>query len=378
MNALHPRSRIRQGRLFLLSLRVAAARVSIWAGIAGLFALGGLALARPWSQFFGGIDGHRYEAHEQFASLDVVFRHDQSAALSQLGQSTAQSAVVLALIAWLLGIFVAGGWLQVIAERAQTQVLRRFCAGGARHFLRFLRLSLLLLVALGLVRWLLYGPPFESLVLRKLLGLPATDLLPGRQMESIGSEATRDRVLWLRDGLMALSFLYLMALGYYARARMAVLSKRSAWAALGWAFGATLRAPLRTLGPLTGILLVELFVLTAILGPARAGSTAPGWRGQSHDRLGSRGSACWPWCCGDRLRALPHGAGGDQSQHPQPRAPRSVADHRCGLRALYPVQQDGDGRATAFRSLDLRKAGRRSLEPAACALVWTGVRRIRR
>ncbi|MEZ6003030.1 MAG: hypothetical protein R3F17_01455 [Planctomycetota bacterium] len=267
MNALHPRSRIRQGRLFLLSLRVAAARVSIWAGIAGLFALGGLALARPWSQFFGGIDGHRYEAHEQFASLDVVFRHDQSAALSQLGQSTAQSAVVLALIAWLLGIFVAGGWLQVIAERAQTQVLRRFCAGGARHFLRFLRLSLLLLVALGLVRWLLYGPPFESLVLRKLLGLPATDLLPGRQMESIGSEATRDRVLWLRDGLMALSFLYLMALGYYARARMAVLSKRSAWAALGWAFGATLRAPLRTLGPLTGILLVELFVLTAILGP---------------------------------------------------------------------------------------------------------------
>ena len=267
MNATPSRSKIRQGRLFLISLRVAWSRSSLWGGVALVIALMSLALAFPWHQWFQSLDGHRLQAGEELGSLSEIFRYDHREALANLRQSTQATVSILAVLAWLLGIFVAGGWLQVILERSQSQVMRRFCMGGARHFLRFLRLSILLLFVLGAVRWVLYAAPFEQLVLKSGLGLPDTDLRGMRYMESLGSEATKDHVLWLRDGLMALVFLTVMAWGIFTRARMAVAGSRSVLVAAGWTAMSMLRHPIRTLGPLLGIFLVEIFALLAVLGP---------------------------------------------------------------------------------------------------------------
>ena len=268
MNAMNPRSRMRKGRLFLLSLRVAVERVSLWSTATFIIALGALVLAFPWHAWFAGLDGHRFQMGEQVASLTEIFRQDHASGLAQLNKGTAASGAVLALIAWLFGIFLAGGWLQVILERSHGQVLRRFCVGGARHFLRFLRLSLLLLLILGLIGWVLYGAPFDGLVLRKFFSLPASDLSGSQRMESLGSEATRDQILWVRDGLMTIAFVLVMVWGVYTRARIAVSGSRSVLAAGGMTALSMLRYPLRTFAPQFGLLLVEMFLLLAVIGPA--------------------------------------------------------------------------------------------------------------
>lgn len=267
MNATPSRSKIRQGRLFLLSLRVAWGRLPLWGSVALLLAVLSLVVAQPWHHWFQSLDGHRLQTGEEFGSLSEVFRQDHSEALAGLRRSTQATAGVLAVLAWVIGIFVAGGWLQVILERSHSQMMRRFCMGGARHFLRFLRLSLLLLFVLGLVRWVLYSAPFESLVLRQGLSLPATDLQDGRTLESLGSEATKDHILWLRDAVMWVAFLLIMAWGIFTRARIAVAGSRSVLVAGGWTMMSMLRHPVRTLGPLLGIAVVEAFVLLAVLGP---------------------------------------------------------------------------------------------------------------
>ena len=66
MNATNPRSKTRQGRLFLLSLRVAWGRLSLWGGVALTMALLSLVVAFPWHQWFQSLDGHRLQAGEQF------------------------------------------------------------------------------------------------------------------------------------------------------------------------------------------------------------------------------------------------------------------------------------------------------------------------
>jgi hypothetical protein len=259
-------ARIREGRLFLISLRVSLGRLSLWLSVGTLLALLSLAVALPTYSWFESLSQSRMQPGEEFSSLSTVFRQDHAQGLSQLSDSTSAVAAVMVFLAWLVGIFVAGGWLQVILERTQHQSLRRFLVGGARHFWRFLRLALLVLLVLGVFRWVLYDAPFEKLVLQRGLGLPATDLLPGRSLESLDSEATRDHILWVRDGLMALCFMLTMAWAVFTRTRMALSGSRSVLIASGLTLFSLVRHPLRTLAPLFGLFLVELLILVGVLG----------------------------------------------------------------------------------------------------------------
>ncbi|MDF1837625.1 MAG: hypothetical protein P1V35_07150 [Planctomycetota bacterium] len=259
-------ARIREGRLFLISLRVSMGRISLWLSVGLLLALLSWAVALPTYSWFESLGQSRMQSGEEFSSLSTVFRQDHSQELGQLNRSTGAIAAVMVFFAWLIGIFVAGGWLQVILERSQHQSLRRFFVGGARHFWRFLRLALLVLLVLGVFRWALYDAPFEKLVLRRGLGVPATDLLSGRHLESLDSEATRDRIYWIRDGLMALLFLLTMSWAVFTRTRMALSGSRSVLIASGLTLLSLVRHPLRTLAPLLGLFLVEALVLVGVLG----------------------------------------------------------------------------------------------------------------
>ncbi len=259
-------ARIREGRLFLISLRVSFSRMSLWISVGVILALLSWAVALPTFTWFESLGQSRMQSGDEVATLGTVFRQDHSAGLSQLNRSTGAIAAVLVFVAWLIGVFVAGGWLQVILERSQHQSLRRFFVGGARHFWRFFRLGLLVLLVLGVFRWLLYGAPFEELVLRRALGVPETDLLPGRTLESLDSEAARDRIYWIRDGVMALLFMLTMSWAVFTRTRMALSGTRSVLIASGLTLLSLLRHPLSTLAPLFGLLLVEMFLLVAVLG----------------------------------------------------------------------------------------------------------------
>ncbi|MBL4770099.1 MAG: hypothetical protein JKY61_02880 [Planctomycetes bacterium] len=259
-------ARIREGRLFLISLKVSFGRLSLWLSVGVLLALLSFAVAMPTYSWFESLGQSRMQPSEQFGSLSTVFRQDHGEGLAQLNRSTAGIAAVMTLLAWLLGIFVAGGWLQVTLERTQHQLLRRFFVGGARHFWRFLRLALLVLLVLGVFRWVLYDAPFKELVLRRGFGVPETDLLPGRNLESFDSEATRDRIYWLRDGLMALLFMLTLAWGVFTRTRLALSGSRSVLIASGLTLLSIVRHPLRTLAPLFGLFLVEVLILVAVIG----------------------------------------------------------------------------------------------------------------
>jgi len=98
------------------------------------------------------------------------------------------------------------------------------------------------------------------------------------------SEATRDRILWVRDGLMAGLFLLVMAWGVYTRARLAIAGSRSVLLAGGLAAMALLRHPVRTLSPLLALLLLEMVVLMGVLGPLAR------WANGSLEAAPSRGA----------------------------------------------------------------------------------------
>lgn len=259
-------ARIREGRLFLISLRVSFSRLSLWLTVGAVLGLLSWAVALPTFTWFESLAQSRMQPGDEVATLGTVFRQDHSAGLSQLDRSTGAIAAVLVFVAWLIGVFVAGGWLQVILERSQHQSLRRFFVGGARHFWRFFRLGLLVLLVLGLFRWMLYGAPFEELVLRRALGVPETDLLPGRSLESLDSEAVRDRIYWIRDGVMALFFMLTMSWAVFTRTRMALSGTRSVLIASGLTILSLVRHPLSTLAPLLGLFLVEMLLLVGVLG----------------------------------------------------------------------------------------------------------------
>ena len=195
--------------------------------------------------------------------MGAVFRQDHAAGLAQLDSSVASGGAVLALIAFLFGVFAAGGWLQVTFEQPERQTLRRFGFGGARYFGRMLRVGLLTLGALALVHWFFYGDPWKRLVLGGLMDIPARDW--GR-LETLESERTAVQLGWLRDGLAAIGFVKVMAWAIYTRTRLVLRDSRSALVAAVATWWTMVRHPLQTVRPLALLLLVEALVVVAVLG----------------------------------------------------------------------------------------------------------------
>ncbi|MFT5048617.1 MAG: hypothetical protein ACI8QZ_000004 [Chlamydiales bacterium] len=245
------------------AIKAAAARPTVWISTwAALFAMG-LALALPWQAWFADSTSHRYAIDELIASLTATFRVDTAAATAQLDSQTAQSGAVMALAAVMLGIFSAGGWLVIFLDGRDGPRLRRFLGGGARHFARFFRLWLLLMLLLGGWYWLFYEDPWDTFVLTRWLRVPEYDQ---GDLYTMDSELHVVALGWARDLLFGLGFAFFMACGTYARTRMAYLSRYSAFTALLGALGMILRHPIRTLRPLIALFVFEALFVTLALG----------------------------------------------------------------------------------------------------------------
>jgi hypothetical protein len=203
---------------------------------------------------------HRYEPGSLFRDLGEPFRTDHRTQTELLDGTTGRLGSVLALLSVLVGIFSAGGWLQVFLEPTRGHSLQRFFLGGARTFWRFFRLAILTLLLLSLLTWIVRGPAWDRVALEGILGVPASDV---QRLETLSSERTAFLARGVQDLIYALGFALVLAWGDYSRARLALHDTSSAiWAGACTAF-TMVRHPVKTLRPMAGLLLVEAALLLA-------------------------------------------------------------------------------------------------------------------
>lgn len=251
--------------LFLRAIRIALGRTPLWLVTWAALSLLALVAALPWYDWFAGVPGSRYELERLVHSLDETFRFDHREGLGSLNELTGSLGAGLVLLAFLVGVFAAGGWLQVTLERSHGRSLRRFFYGGSRYFWRFTRLLVLALLVLAGLRWILYGWPWDHLVLMRLLGVPEGDL---GDLHTLDSELHARMVGWAQDGLFALATAGVVAWAIYSRARLALHDTSSVlWAAM-CSVGMIVRHPIKTLRPLLFLFLFQLVVLLALGGLA--------------------------------------------------------------------------------------------------------------
>ncbi|MEM6675214.1 MAG: hypothetical protein AAF726_20365 [Planctomycetota bacterium] len=290
-NIEHDNLRMPDWLLFLRALRASFLRPKLWVATWLALLLLALVPALQAAAFFDGAVGDRYpaaevalELHSTMSAptlgLNAPFRQDHADGLAQLDGGIASGTAVLALFAFLLGVFAAGGWLQVTFEQPDRRSFQSFGFGGTRYFSRFLRVGLMVLVLLALVHWVFYGDPWKRLVLGWMMGVPEYDW---DSLETLGSERTAVRLGWLRDGFAAITFAKVLAWAIYTRTRIALRDGSSAIGAGVATWWTMVCHPLQTLRPLILLLLVEGIVVVGVLG----------WtRGLFEDRL-QAGPSAW-------------------------------------------------------------------------------------
>ncbi len=190
-----------------------------------------------WDQ--GGID---YGIWSDFKRLDASLLDTQRITLFWV-----------ALIAWLFGALVNGGYLGTAMEPLRRVSFTNFLIHGGRHFGRMLRVGLVFAVT-------------YYIVARVVLEVWAGAVEPDEQAASSSS------VGWwnarIREGVMVLAFLWLRVAADLARADMVAFGRSSAAMALLRGFGRTLRHPVRTFGlalvlglPAFGLILALSFLV---------------------------------------------------------------------------------------------------------------------
>lgn len=246
--------------IVLDALRITLGRPPVWLVVWALEALLAIAPAAMFHAWMSRAIAHRYEPGSLVANLDTVFRIDQRRSMDLLDGSTGELGAVLAVLAMLLGCFCAGGWLRVFLERTHGHSLQRFFLGGARYFWRFFRVMLFAIAVLALVSWVVYGPPWDRLVLEWWMKVAHADV---DKLETLSSESTVTWLRWTQQGLYAIGFALVLTWGDFTRTRLALHDTSSAvWAGLCTWFTLA-RHPLRTLGPVAGLFVVEAVLVFA-------------------------------------------------------------------------------------------------------------------
>jgi hypothetical protein len=246
--------------VFVEALRATLGRVPIWCIAWAIDVVPALLPALAWGVWMSDATAHRYSPGSLFADLGTVFRFDQRRALALLDDANARTGALLAAIAMLAGCFTAGGWLQVFLERTHGQSVRRFFMGGARYFWRFVRVLAVTLASLALIDFLVYGAPWNALVLRGVLHVPSTDY---EKLETLTSESTVFALRFAQNALYFALVSLVLVWGDYTRTRLALLDTTSAiWAGLCTWF-TLLRHPIRTLAPIAALAAIEVAIAAA-------------------------------------------------------------------------------------------------------------------
>jgi len=259
---------MRPSRLVALeALRVAIGRPPVWILILAVECLLALPAAIAYHGFMTSATEHHYAPGSLFANLSENFRFDHRVETDALNTTIARVGAVLALLSMLFGCFCAGGWLQVFLERTRGESLKRFFFGGARYFWRFFRLLVLSLLSLALVGWIVYGWPWNRVVLQWLFDVPAHAFA---SLETLPNETIALRLRLAQSTLYALLFGLVLTWGDYTRTRLALHDTNSAlWAGI-CAWWTILRHPVKTLRPMIALFAVELSIVLVIGWLARS------------------------------------------------------------------------------------------------------------
>lgn len=257
------------GPIFLQSLRSALGRVPLWLICSLVLVALSLPVGLLTYDTYSNAIGNQYEPGSLIRSLETNFVIDSSEERGELNSTVAIVSSISAALAMFIGIFAAGGWLQVFFQRTSGHSVRRFFHGGVRHFWRFFRVFLLVVVCAAVIQRVVYYEPWHALVETSFLQLP--DVAP--QGASVGPEYTSDRlegvadeytarkIIWAQDGLHALLMALLLTWAVYTRTRLAMHDATSSiWAGL-CTFFTMLRHPIKTLRPMLLLLLVEVVVV---------------------------------------------------------------------------------------------------------------------
>ena len=253
--------------VWLEALRSALGRPPVWLVAWGVVALLALSPAMVFHGWLKGAIAHRYAPGSLFGNLSTYFRFDHQHETGTLDGSMGMLGGVLSAFAVLFGAFAAGGWLQVFLERTHGHSLQRFFLGGARYFWRFLRLAIGTVLALSLWTWIVHGWPWNTIVLRWICRLPASDF---ERLETFTSEWSAFLVRGAQQALYALGVALVLVWGDYSRTRLALHDTSSAaWAGTCTVF-TMLRHPVKTLRPILGLFLLEVALVVGIGILARA------------------------------------------------------------------------------------------------------------
>jgi hypothetical protein len=245
-----PKPRISDTPTFLRSFERAWRRPAAYGvtafGVVFLSLLG----AMPAYRMLDALTEHRYPLGSQLKSLDGNFWLDHAAPLTELFAHIATSAGLLALLAWLFGLFTAGGWLRILLDPGRGNG-RLFMVGGARFFWRFLRLGLVVLVLLHLLGVLCHGAVWKHWVVEGVFGLP------DGKLELANSELTVRRLDWAASAIYTAGVAWVLAWAMFTRARLVLQNRRSVVLAGANTLWLLLRHPVRTLRPLVLLVLLE-------------------------------------------------------------------------------------------------------------------------
>lgn len=224
-----------------------------WWGLAGAAQLFlALPMALAWHAWMNAALGSRYEPGELFANLSTAFRFDHRTELGQLASHNAGMGAALALLAMLLGMFLAGGWAAMAFGGRRD--MRAAMQGASRFFGRYLRVWLWSLVSLAIWSWVIFGTPWRSGVLGLGAGLPEGDW---DRMESFTSEWSAVSLRLGQGVLYALGVALVLAVGDYARLRVAWRNASFVTQEYFGAWWLVLSRPWSTLSPLALVALAE-------------------------------------------------------------------------------------------------------------------------
>ncbi|MBI3820822.1 MAG: hypothetical protein HY286_19195 [Planctomycetes bacterium] len=232
----------------LRSLFFASMRGRILLGLVCAYFALALPAILPFAETLHGRTNHNVERARFGQELDFTVWTDLRGATGPA--SAALLASVLA--AFLLGLFTAGGWFEVLYKREGKPGLKVFCAGGGGRFFRFLRIALLSLLAIAGARWLFYGTP--AVALREWLNGSA-------DFEDFSSEVSKNRFVYLQSILFSTSLAGIVLVSDLARAALVVRGGRSA--VIGIAYGLSLffRRPLASIAAAGLPIVLEISLL---------------------------------------------------------------------------------------------------------------------
>jgi len=116
-----------------------------------------LAVVVPIGRAWNSVMGHQFDSAALAQQWDWALGGDLARSFPGMAGRGAGVLAATVFFSWVLGAFVAGGWLEIFHAYEGRPGLRRFCTGAGSTYGRFLRLGVVNLIAFALVGWMLRG-----------------------------------------------------------------------------------------------------------------------------------------------------------------------------------------------------------------------------